>query len=144
MSASTAHGKIVTLLGTKSTPPWDAVYNTHQKANLVVPSLSVEVETEVSLPEDQSLVSQQLVDNRQTEISIRVHTAYKLGNHDTVQTALDADVVIRFLRENIDLADAYWIMDVIGTAYNVELPSSGTIGAEIKLIINKVEYYDQS
>ncbi len=146
MSASTtAHSKIVALL-TTATPSmlWTAVYSTHETADLDIPSLSVEVETDTPLSDSDAINQQELVDNRNIRLSIRVHTGYRLGPVDTSEAMQIADEVIRELRENINLSDGYRIFDVSGTAYNVEHLSSGTTGAEINVDIHKVEYYAQS
>ena len=146
MAASTAHTKIITLLAGISpdpSPVWN-VYDTHEKANLVIPALSVEVDSDTPLKNEDAINEQELVDNREYILSIRIHTSYKLGAVKTVDNALIVDDVIRILRENIDLTDGYWIFDVLGAVFNVELTSSGTSGAEIKLSIHKVEFYAQS
>lgn len=144
-AAGTAHQKIVTLLGNFSPSPlWDAVYDTHEKANLVVPSLSVEVETDTPLVDDNAITAQELVDNRNVQITVRVHTSYRLGPVDTNSATDIADAAVRWLRENIDLGDGYRLFETTGTAYNVEHTSSGTAGAEITINIHKVEYYEQS
>jgi len=142
--AGIAHQKIVSLLGTYVTPPWDAVYSTHETANLVVPSLSVEPEVNVPLTGDAAIIQQELVDNRSVQISIRVHIGYRLGPVDTDTATAISDNVIRWLRENINLGDGYRMFDVTGIVYNVEHTSSGTTGAEITINIHKVEYYEQS
>jgi len=144
-AAGTAHQKIVTLLENYAPSPlWNNVYSTHETADLTVPSLSVEVETDTPLSDDSALVSQELVDNRDIRISIRIHINYRLGPVNTDDAVDIADDVVRWLREHIDLNDGYRIFDVIGTAYNVEHASSGTIGSEIIINIHKVEYYVQS
>lgn len=143
-ASSTAHTKIIALLNTVSPSPlFDNVYDTHQKANLVIPALSVEVESEVSIDDDKGLVSQQLVDNRLIRLSIKIHTSYRLGATETVKSMQIVDEVIRHLRENINLADNYWIFEVSGSVYNVEHTSSGTLGAEIVIDLHKVEFYEQ-
>lgn len=144
-AAGTAHQKVVTLLGTYTpSPTFEAVYSTHETASLVVPSVSVEVETDTPLANDVALVSQELVDNRQVRLSIRIHTGYRLGPVDTSLSADIADEIVRWLREHINLGSGYRIFDVAGVAYNVEHTSSGTTGAEITVDIHKVEYYAQS
>ncbi len=143
-AAGTAHQKIVTLLSAFTPPPlWDDVYNTHEKADLVIPSLSVEVETDTPLVGDAAIIEQELLDNRNIRLSIRVHTGYRLGPVDTNESVDIADTVIRWLRENINLGDGYRIFDTIGVAYNVEHTSSGTTGSEITVDIHKVEHYVQ-
>ena len=141
-SASTAHAKIVALLITMTEFTADTVYSTHEKAALYLPSLSVEVETDVPLDGDAAINMQELVDNRNVLLSIRVHTAYRLGRVKTVYNATLADAVIRKVRENIDLGDGYRVFDVPGVAYNVEHSSSGTTGAQINVNIHKVEFYE--
>jgi hypothetical protein len=144
-AAVTAHSKIVTLLGTYSpSPTFEAVYDTHEVADLDVPSISVEIETDIPLEGDSALVQQELVDNRNIRLSIRIHTGYRLGPVDTDTSATSADEVVRWLRENINLGGGYRIFTVSGVAYNVEHASSGTTGAEINVDIHKVEFYEQA
>lgn len=143
--AVTGHSKIVALLNSYTpSPPWDYVYTTHQKADLDIPSLSVEIDTNTPLTEDEALVNQELVDNRELRVSIRIHTGYRLGPVDTDTSNSISDTVVEWLRKNINLSNGYRIMDVLGTAYNVEHTSSGTTGAEIIIIIHKVEFYEQT
>lgn len=144
-AATTAHTKIVALLTSFSpSPEWVDVYDTHEKANLLLPSLSVEVETDTPIVDDQAIVIQQLVDNRNVRLSIRVHTAYRLGPTDVNSAMNIADDVINWLRTHINLSDGYQIFDVAGAAYNIEHLSSGTTGAEILIDIHKVEFYEQA
>ena len=144
-TAGTAHQKIVTLLDAYSpSPPWDAVYSTHEKALLVIPSISVEVDTDAPLVNDAAIIDQELLDNRNIRLSIRVHTGYRLGPIDTDESVNIADTVIRWLRENINLSGGYRIFDTIGVAYNVEHTSSGTTGSEITVDVHKVEHYIQN
>jgi len=144
-AAGIAHQKIVTLLSTHILlSSWDAVYSTHEKADLVIPSLSVEVETDIPLTDDAAIVTQELIDNHNVRLTIRIHINYRLGPVNTDSAVDIADDVIRWLRENINLADGYRVFDVIGVAYNVEHTSSGTTGSEVTIDIHKVEYYEQS
>lgn len=143
MSASnTAHGKITALLITMAEFSASTVYVTHEKANLAVPSLSVEVEADAPLDGDAAINTQELVDNRNVVLSVRVHTAYRLGPVDTGSNMTLADAVIRKIRENINLGGGYRVFDVLGVAYNVEHSSSGTTGAQINVNIHKVEFYE--
>jgi hypothetical protein len=141
-SASTAHGKIVALLITMAEFTASTVYDTHEKANLSLLSVSVEVETDTPLDGDAAINMQELVDNRNVLLSIRVHTGYRLGMVRTTPTAILADAVIRKVRENINLGNGYRVFDVPGVAYNVEHSSSGTTGAQINVNIHKVEFYE--
>lgn len=144
-AAATAHQKIVDLLDSyEPSTVWVAVHPTHTTADLLLPSLSVEIETETPIVSDGALVSQELVDNWDIRLSVRVHTGYRLGIIDTAESADIVDIVIRWLRENIALGDGFRIFEVTGTAFNVEHTSSGTTGAEILITIHKVEYYDQT
>ena len=144
-AAGTAHQKVITLLGALApSPSFNAVYSTHETANLVVPSLSVEVESDVAIESDGALVQQEIVDNRNMRISIRVHINYRLGPVDTESATDITDEVVRWLRENLDLDGGYYIFAVSGIAYNVEHASSGTTGAEINVDVHKVEYYEQT
>ena len=106
--------------------------------------VSVEAETDIPLTGDSALVSQELVDNRNMRVSIRIHTGYRLGPVDTSLSVDIADTVVRWLRENINLADGYRMFDVLAGAYNVEHTSSGTTGAEVFVDIHKVENYVQN
>lgn len=146
MSASTtAHSKIVALLQSFApSPSWSNTYDTHEKANLIIPALSVEVESDAPIPNDAAIVDQELVDNRNIRLSIKIHTGYRLGPVDTDTSMQIADDVVRWLRENIDLGDEYRIFEVVGSAYNVEHVSSGTTGTEILIDIHKVEFYEQN
>jgi len=145
MSASnTAHAKIVALLITMDEFTASTVYVTHEKAALVTPSLSVEAEADAPLDGDAAINSQELIDNRNVVLSVRVHTAYRLGPVDTALNMTLTDAVIRKIRENIDLGGGYRVFDVPGVAYNIEHSSSGTTGAQINVNIHKVEFYDQN
>lgn len=138
MSASnTAHAKIVALLALSFT-----AYNTHETADLTLPSVSVEVETDTPLDGDTAINMQELVDNRDIVLSIRVHTGYRLGPVDTAANMTTTDAVIRKIRENVDLGGGYRVFGVLGTAYNVEHSSSGTTGAQVNVNIHKVETYE--
>jgi hypothetical protein len=145
MSASrTAHSLIVALLRAKVDPLWSAVYPTHEKADLAVPSLSVEVETDIPMENQGAINQQELQDNRLTQLTVRVHMNYRLGPVDTDGASQIADSVIRWLRENIELGDGFRVFEVAGSVYNVEHTSSGTTGAEITVNIHKVEFYEQT
>lgn len=145
MSASaTAHSKVVALLSA-ATPsaPWSYVYGRHATANLLLPAISVQVETDTPL-ESKAIEQSELHDNRAIRLSIKIHTAYRLGATDLDSAKTIADAVIRELREHVNLNDGYRIFEVEGTAYDVEHTSSATTGAEIQFNIHKVEYYEQS
>ena len=145
MCVGIAHQKLVDLLnGYEPSPLWSAVYDKHEEANLVVPSLSVGVETDTPLTDDAAIVQQELLDNHNIQLSIRVHMNYRLGPIDTNEVVDIVDAIIRWIREHINLDGGYRIFDVTGVAYNVEHTSSGTLGAEIIVNIHKVEYYIQS
>ncbi|MFA7286915.1 MAG: hypothetical protein WC052_04630 [Patescibacteria group bacterium] len=145
MSASTAHSTVVTLLGTYAPSPiFSATYSTHQTANLVIPSLSVEVETDTPIKGDAAIDQSEIVDNRLIRLSIRVHTGYRLGPIDTANNIEITDEVVTWLRQHINLGSGYRIFDVAGVAYNVDHMSSGTTGSEITVDIHKVEHYAQS
>lgn len=122
---------------------WSDVYNHHAVATLVIPSVSVEVETNIPLTNDKAINEQELIDNRLIRLSIRIHTAYRLGVMQTASNLLLADEVIRRLRTNVDLGDGYRLFDVVGTAYNVDHKSSGTTGVELLVDVHKVEFYEQ-
>lgn len=144
-AAGTAHQKIVTLLGTYApSPSFETVYDSHVTANLIVPSLSVDVETDTAIANDAALVDQELVDNRNVQLTIRVHMAYRHGYVNTNDATDITDEIIRWLREHINLGDEYRIFEVTGAAYNVELSSSGTLGSEIIVNVHKPEYYEQA
>lgn len=147
-----ALNRVVDLLGSPSPTPsptpsplqgWDNVYSRHTVANLLLPAVSVEVETNTALLNDKAIRATELIDNRLIRLSIKVHTGYRLGIIDTSSNLLLADEVIRRLRQNVDLGDGYRIFDVTGVAYNVEHTSSGTTGVELLVDIHKVEYYEQ-
>ena len=108
-----------------------------------MPSVSVEISFDLPDPDNQFIVSGELWDNRNTQLSIRVHTQYRLGAVNPEQTTNITDEVIRELRENLDLGDNYYTMSVLGTAYNVEHETSATTGAEILINIHEVESYEQ-
>jgi len=144
-AASTAHSKIVAILQSFTPSPlWDAVYVTHETANLIIPSLSVEVDIDTPIEEDNAIVNQELLDNRNTRLSIRIHTGYRLGPVNTDSSVEIADAVVRWLRENINLGNGFRIFDVLGVVYNVEHVTSGTTGAELNVDIHKVEFYEQT
>lgn len=143
MNTSTAHSKLVSLLASEPSSIWGTVHGRHQTANIALGDLSVEVEVDVALQDSRAIVDQVFIDNRNTSLSVRVHTGYHLGPTDPATTMLIADAVVRCLRENTDLSDGYTIFDVDGAAFNIALESSATTGAEIKVNIHKVESYDQ-
>lgn len=144
-AASTAHSKVVALLSAASpSMTWTAVYGYHAKADLTVPSLSVQVETDLPLDNDRAIDAQELIDNRNVTLSIKIHTAYRLQPTQHATNLIATDEVIRELRENIDLGDGYRIFGVRGVAYDVEHTESATTGAEVQIDIHKVEYYAQS
>lgn len=145
MSASdSAHSKIVTLLTNYSPSAiWINVYNTHNKANLVIPALSVEVDTDTPMEDDEAILQNELIDNRNIILTVFVHSGYRLGYKNTAQARLMVDEAIRQIRENIDLGGGYRIFDVMGAAYDTAHEVSGTTGAEIKISIHKVENYVQ-
>jgi hypothetical protein len=150
----TAHSKIVTVLEGliyPSPPPSPSpspvsinIYSTHKVANLIIPALSVEVETITPIRDDKAINNQELIDNWQQRFTIKIHTGYRLGIHDTTGSRAIADLVIRQLRINTNLADGYRMFDVVGIAFDVEHTESGTTGAEILVDVHKVEYYDQT
>ena len=141
----TAHSKVITLLNSYAPSPlWENVYTTHATANLIIPALSIEVETDIALEDDNAIYQNELLDNRNIQLSIRIHTGYRLGPINTTESIQLTDDVIRWLREHIDLADNYRIFEVSATAHNVDHSSSGTIGSEIIINIHKVENYEQS
>lgn len=146
MSVSgTAHQKIVTLLTNYGAPSntFANVYSKHAVANLVLPAVSVEVDSDAPITTDGAINQQELLDNRLILLSIRIHTAYR-GGPDDIDTAVDLfDDVVDALRKNVTLSDSYHIFDVVGSAYNVEHESSGTTGVELLVNIHKVVFYEQ-
>lgn len=146
MSASvTAHSKVVALLDAITpSASWGNVYSKHAVANLLLPSISIQVETDTPLDNDKAINQTELHDNRNVRLSVYIHTAYRLGPTDTVSAKTIVDEVIRELRTNIDLSDGYRIFDVLGVAYDVEHGSSATTGAEVQIDIHKVEFYEQN
>lgn len=143
-AADSAHSKIVTLLTNYSpSATWINVYSTHNKANLIIPALSVEVDTDTPIDGDEAILQSELIDNRNIILSIFIHSGYRLGYKNTGQARLMTDEAIRQIRENIDLGDGYRVFDVIGAAYDTAHEVSGTTGAEIKISIHKVENYVQ-
>ncbi len=149
--ATTAKNKFITMLDSFApSPQFDTVYNTHSVADLDIPSLSVEVETIIQLVGDSAIAQQELIDNWNIRLSVRVHTSFRLGPVDTETSAAIMDDIVRWIREHINLIDVlpnlgeqYYIFDVSAAAYNVEHESSGTIGSELIVDIHKVENYEQ-
>lgn len=117
------------------------VYPNHKIANLIIPALSVEVETTAPIPNNKAINQQELIDNWMIRISIKVHTGYRLGVFRVAESYQIADSVIRLLRENVDLQNGYRIFDVGGIAYNGDHTVSGTTGADIIVDVHKVENY---
>jgi hypothetical protein len=120
------------------------VYETHKVANLLIPALSVEVEAITPLKDDKAINNQELIDNWLQRFTIKIHTGYRLGIHDTAGSRAIVDLVIRQLRVSTNLADGYRMFDVAGVAFDVEHRESGTTGAEILVDVHKVEYYNQT
>lgn len=144
-TSNTALDLVVTRLGAYGRPPSAGpIYDFHDKANLVIPSVTVEVETIAPLTEDGAITNQELVDNWIIQLSIRIHTGYRLGPVNSVSSTAIADGLQRWLRESINLGSGYRVFDVPGVAYNTDHPSSGTTGAQINVNIHKVEFYEQS
>lgn len=142
--AYTAHSKVVALLDTAPAPLWEDVYSRHATANIILPSISVEVEAATPVGNDKAILDNELLDNYVVRLSIRIHTGYRQGAVNVVQASTLADAVITWLRTHIDLSDGYRIFDVQGAVYDSVHTSSGTTGAEVLVDVHKVAYYAQA
>lgn len=142
--SDTTHQKVFDLLdGESASSTFNYVYDRHQTANMLLPSLSIEVNFETPIESDAAITAQELVDNKLCQLSIKVHTAYRLGYTDIETARVIVDEVITILRTNIDLSDGYRIFNVSGIVYNVEHGESATSGAELTVNVHKVVYYEQ-
>jgi len=139
---TTAESKVRTLL----TGYWTevTVYDNHQTAALPLLSFSVEADSMIPLLDDGAIVTNELVDNWNIQLSIRFHAGYRNGyiNHDTNLDRLDKTITL--LRQNIDLGDGYRLFSISNVIVDAEHTSSGTIGFEIIINVHKVEQYAQS
>jgi hypothetical protein len=143
-AAGSSHQKLVDLLVSAAPSPlWTAVYRTHYVADLELPSLSVDVVSDTPIIDDRAINTQELLDNREVQLLVRIHTGYRLGPMDADLSVELADAAVRWIREHIDLGNGFRVFDVTGQGYNVEHAPSGTTGAEVAVNIHKVEYYEQ-
>ena len=119
-------------------------YDTHNVANLALPSTSVEAVAQSQILSDSVNWSGDSIINHAVTINIRCHTGYIGGEPDPTQATELMDEVIYRLKTNINnLADNYRIMEIPVPAFNVEWDDSGTTGAEMNLIVHKVVDYVQ-
>lgn len=119
-------------------------YNTHNVANLALPAVSVEANSQAQLSNDSANWASDLIVNHIVVISIRCHTGYSGGEPDPDEATLLMDEVVHRLKTNINnLADNYRIMEIPVPTYTTEWDDSGTTGAEMMLEVHKVVNYVQ-
>src|SRR4030042_125096 len=153
-TTTTAHAKVIARLqsqfggGSSPSPspsplpsPSLSVYSYHAVANLELDALTVEPISNIPVTSDSGFGDGQFIENHEIRISIRIHTSYS-GGIEQLATTLDlVDEVITVLKTNIDLGDRYMLMGFLGETINVEFAESQSVGAEIIVIIHKVEGY---
>lgn len=117
------------------------VYSYHAVANLVLDAITVEPVSNIPVTSDAGFGAGQFIENHEIRISIRVHTSYS-GGVEQLATMLDlVDQVITTIKSNIDFGDRYILMGFASEGINLEFAESRSIGAEIIVIIHKVEGY---
>ena len=142
-----AHGKLDALvqlkMGTGLPSPTVTVHSYHHVANLLLNAITIEPISNVPIENDGAIYSQEVVDNHEIGFSFRVHTAYSGGVVDIDGTIELMDTLITVLRQNLNLADGYRIMDFGVQDYRQEFTESRTTGAQLTLTVHKVKNYVQ-
>lgn len=141
----TAHSKVIARLnaqiGSGIPTPLVTVHSYHAIANLVLDAVTVEPISNVPVTTDAGFGSGQFIENHEITISIRIHTSYSNGI-EQLDTTLDlVDEVITAIKQSIDYGDRYILMGFGGETINTEFAESQSVGAEIIVIIHKVEGY---
>lgn len=144
-TTETAHSKVVARLqaqvGSGLPTPLATVYGYHKVANMVLNAVTVEPVTNIPVAPDGAFGSNQFIDNHEITISIRVHTSYMNGVEDLDSTMELLDDVITAMKTSMDLGDRYKLMRFGAEGINIQFEDSQSVGAELLIIIHKVEGY---
>jgi hypothetical protein len=147
-TTATAHSKVYNRLldeigsGVSPLPsPLVNVYSYHAVANLVLDAITVEPVSNIPVTSDAGFGAGQFIENHEIRISIRVHTSYSGGIEQLATTLELVDQVITAIKSDIDFGDRYMLMGFAGEGINLEFAESRSVGAEIIVIIHKVEGY---
>lgn len=144
-TTATAHSKVVARLqaqiGSGLPTPLATVYSYHKVANLVLDAITVEPLTNIPVTSDGGFGNSQFIDNHEITVSIRVHTSYSGGIERLDATMELTDLVITSMKTSMDLGDRYKLMGFSGEQLNAEFEESQSVGAEVLIIIHKVEGY---
>ena len=144
-TTATAQSKVVARLqaqmGTGLPTPVAIIYSYHAVANLLLDAVTVEPMSNIPVTSDAGFGSNQFIENHEIRLSVRVHTSYA-GGIEQLDTSLElVDEVITAIKSSIDFGDRYILMGFSGEAVNLEFAESQSVGAEITVIIHKVEGY---
>ena len=139
--ASVTLSKVVALLTTTPSPAY-SVYARHAVADLDLPSITVEIDSDTPIETDKAFYDGSFVHNHAILISIRIHTSYSGGVEKFSDSVAIVDSVVTTLNENLDLADGYRTIDFNVQTFNSEFAESKSVGAELKLTVHKVEVYN--
>ena len=141
-TSASALSKVVTVLNSGGhISPVYPVHNYHAVADLDLPSITVEVESNVPSESDKAFYAGSFVHNHHITLSIRVHTSYSGMPEDSAHSVTVMDEVITALNTNLNLADGYRIISFGAQSYNIEFAESKSVGAELKLVVHKVSDY---
>lgn len=144
-TTETAHTKIVTRLqaqvGSGLPTPLANVYDYHKVANLELDAVTVEPLSNIPIQSDGAFGSNQFIDNHEITISVRVHTSYLNGVEDLAGTLSLLDSVLTALVTGLDLGNRYKLMRYASEQVNAEFTDSYSVGAEVLVVIHKVEGY---
>jgi len=140
--STTAKTKIYDVLNGSVSPILANVYSRHNVADMTLPAVTVDNFSTVTTEEDGALSGAEFIDNYEITLTVRVHTAYMGDYKDAGGTATEiVDDVITILRENMNLGDQYRLFKVNAEEFDLEFEESATTGAELTIIVNKVERY---
>jgi hypothetical protein len=147
-TTATAHSKVYNRLldeigvGVSPSPsPLVNVYSYHAVANLVLDAITVEPVSNIPVTSDAGFGSGQFIENHEIRISVRVHTSYSGGVEQLASTLDLVDQVITVIKSDMDFGDRYMLMGFASEGINLEFAESRSVGAEIIVIIHKVEGY---
>jgi hypothetical protein len=153
-TTTTAHSKVYNRLldevgiGVSPSPspsptpsPLINIYPYHAVANLVLDAITVEPMSNIPVTSDSGFGTGQFIENHEIRISVRVHTSYAGGIEQLDATLELVDEVITAIKSNIDFGDRYILMGFASEGINIEFAESRSVGAEIIVIIHKVEGY---
>jgi len=146
-TTATAQEKVVARvnaqMGSGLPTPLVTVYSYHAVANLVLDAITVEPISNIPVTGDSGFGNGQLTENHEIILSVRVHTSYVGGIEQLDRTLELVDEVITAIKLNqyFSVDEQYKLLGFASEGINIEFSESQSVGAEIMVIIHKLEGY---